>query len=116
MAYLKDGMRTNARRMRRLPTDAERKLWLALRGGRLDGWKFRRQHPVPPYILDFACVEARTGVEVDGGQHAESEAEARRDAFLARTGWRVLRFWNPDVLTDIDGVLETIAAALGAKR
>jgi primosomal protein N' (replication factor Y) len=102
-----------ARTLRRTMTDAERALWRLLRSRSLAGAKFRRQHPVPPFILDFACVESRLVIEVDGGQH-RGAADAARDAALHRAGWRVLRFWNNDVLGNPAGVLETIAAVLEA--
>lgn len=85
-----------ARGLRAAATDAERHLWGALRGAQL-GWDFRRQHPIPPYIVDFACIAARLIIEVDGGQHG-GPADQVRDTFLRRHGWRVLRFWNNDVL------------------
>ncbi len=97
--------------MRRGPTDAERRLWLRLRDGRLDGLKFRRQAPIGPYIADFACFEARLVVEVDGGQHAESKYDRMRDHELIGRGFRVLRFWNHDVLRQTDDVVQTIYAA-----
>jgi very-short-patch-repair endonuclease len=96
--------------LRRNMTDAERTLWRELRHDRL-GRRFRRQHPIPPYVADFACVEARLVVETDGGQHADRRDQAR-DAYLRRQGWRILRFWNNDVLQNTSGVLQTIAAAL----
>lgn len=99
-----------ARRLRIAATDAERCLWGALRRAQL-GWEFRRQHPIPPYIVDFACIAARLVIEVDGGQHG-GRADQSRDAFLQRGGWRVLRFWNNDVLQNREGVVETILAAL----
>jgi very-short-patch-repair endonuclease len=86
---------------------AEHRLWQALRSDAL-GVAFRRQHPVAPYVVDFACVSARLIVEVDGGQHG-GEADAARDAALRAAGWRVLRFWNDDVLTNLEGVVHRIA-------
>ena len=96
-----------AQKLRRETTDAERKLWWALRYEQT-GWRFRRQFPIPPYIVDFACVEARLVVEADGGQHADADEDVVRDAFLRREGWRVLRFWNNDILQNRQGVVETI--------
>ena len=93
-------------------TDAERRLWAALRGRRLRGFKFRRQHRLGPFIADFVCVEHRLVIEADGGQHAESTGDARRTAWLEARGWRVLRFWNNDVLGNIDGVLMEMQSAL----
>ena len=93
-------------------TDAERRLWACLRGRRLVGYKFRRQHPLGPFIVDFACIEHRLVIEADGGQHADSKADARRTAWLERHGWRVLRFWNPDILKSTEGVQEMILEAL----
>ncbi|HEX5353782.1 MAG TPA: endonuclease domain-containing protein [Rhodanobacteraceae bacterium] len=88
-------------------TDAEHALWYRLRGSRLDGLKFRRQHPVPPYIVDFYCAEARLVVELDGSQHG-SGVDAVRSASLERQGMQVLRFWDNQVLTEIDAVLREI--------
>lgn len=93
-------------------TGAEKRLWSHLRDRRLGGFKFRRQHPEGPFVLDFACTEHRLAVEADGGQHADSVADARRTAFLESRGWRVLRFWNNDVLANADGVLDAIVRAL----
>jgi very-short-patch-repair endonuclease len=93
-------------------TDAERRLWSALRDRRLSPYKFRRQHPLGPYILDFACVQHRLAIEADGGQHAESNADLRRTAWLERQDWRVLRFWNNDILSNVEGVAETIMLEL----
>jgi very-short-patch-repair endonuclease len=96
-------------------TDAEKALWAKLRGHQLHGMGFRRQESIGPYVVDFVCREAKLIVEVDGGQHAESESDAVRDAFLARGGFRVLRFWNNEVLSNLDGVLARIAEALATE-
>ena len=98
----------NAKSMRRSPTDAEAMLWRHLRAHRLSGSKFRRQQPIGPYIVDFVCLERRIVIEVDGGQHFGSEVDERRDAWLRDQNFRVLRFWNNDVLQNIEGVLEKI--------
>jgi very-short-patch-repair endonuclease len=99
--------------MRKEPTDSERKLWYAVRAGRLDGWKFRRQVPIGRYIVDFACPAARLIVELDGGQHAEQQDyDAVRTAFLEGQGYRVMRFENSDMLCNPDGVTGQIWAAL----
>ena len=102
-----------ARRLRRDSTDAERTLWSYVRDRRLDGWKFKRQVPVAGYIVDFLCADAHLIVELDGGQHAvRAAADARRTEVLEAPGYLVLRFWNNDVLGNIDGVLEVIIATL----
>jgi primosomal protein N' (replication factor Y) len=93
--------------------DAEQVLWKELRKYQL-GWRFRRQFPIPPYIVDFACVEARLIVEADGGQHGRSGDDDVRDSELRRQGWRVLRFWNNEILANRQGVLGTIAEMLGS--
>ncbi|HTG79518.1 MAG TPA: endonuclease domain-containing protein [Sphingomicrobium sp.] len=100
-----------AKQLRREMTDAERKLWSVLRNSQL-GAKFRRQQPIGPYIADLVCQEARLIVEADGGQHADALSDARRTAFLQSKGYRVLRFWNNDVLQNLEGVAEAILAAL----
>lgn len=107
--------RDRARSLRQGSTDAERCLWLRLRGRGLRGHKFVRQEAIGPYFVDFACRERRLVVEIDGGQHADSKSDAVRDAWLAQHGYRVLRFWNNDVLSNIEGVWETISAALPAE-
>lgn len=104
----------DARALRGRMTDAERRLWLHLRAGRLNGFKFRRQHPIPPYIADFCCIEARLIVELDGSQHTES-SDRERTLFLQAQGWCMLRFWNHDALTQTDAVLEAILQALAAR-
>jgi len=93
-------------------TDAEVRLWWRLRGKQIGGHRFRRQVPVGPYIVDFACVKAQLIVEVDGSQHLSSKADEERTAWLAARGFRVLRFWNNDVLQRTDEVLEAIRVAL----
>jgi len=104
-----------ARQLRKEQTDAEQLLWSLLRDRRLAGFKFRRQHPVEPYVVDFYCHEARLAVELDGGQHNEPDErakDAKRTAFLEGQGIRVLRFWNNEVFRNTEGVLEAIYDAL----
>ena len=105
----------NARRLRAEATDAEGLLWLMLRDRRFGGFKFRRQAPVAPYILDFYCSQARAAVELDGGQHAQTAhvvADEARSAYLAKRGIRVVRFCNDEVLRNPEGVTERLWAAL----
>ena len=104
-----------ARRLRGNQTDAETVLWNRIRNRQIDGHKFVRQMPIEDYICDFVCREQMLVIEVDGGQHNESTADAMRDRRLNEEGYRVLRFWNNDVLGNIDGVLEVIQAALLAQ-
>ena len=105
------------RELRRNPTEAERLLWSRLRRRQLDTVKFRRQHQVGDYICDFACLEMNLIVELDGSQHVDQAPyDARRDSFLRSRGFRVLRFWNADVLLRIDEILETIFEALRRKE
>jgi very-short-patch-repair endonuclease len=94
----------NVKRLRTNMTDAEQKLWRALRS-RGVGPKFRRQVPLGPFIVDFVCFEAKLIIEVDGGQHADSQRDAKRDRYFMDHGYRVLRFWNNDVLKNLEGVL-----------
>jgi very-short-patch-repair endonuclease len=109
-------IKTNrARRLRRRSTDAERQLWNQLRSRAIYGFKFVRQEPIGPYIVDFICRERRLIIEVDGGQHATDRRDTVRDRWLSDRHLRVLRFWNNDVLRNMDGVLETIANALQAE-
>ena len=106
------GILSHAKLMRQAPTDAEQRIWSLLRAKRLNGWKFRRQQPIGRFIVDFICYEARLVVEVDGSQHAESARDEMRDKWLFSQGFRVLRFWNKDVLENEDGVVMAILAAL----
>ncbi|QND63560.1 endonuclease domain-containing protein [Mesorhizobium loti] len=108
--------RANARSMRKVMTSAELKLWNELRAHRLMGLGFRRQFPIAGYIVDFACPEKKLIVELDGSQHAETDAVASdeaRSARLERDGWTILRFWNDDVIRDIDNVCQHIVIAAG---
>lgn len=101
--------KTLARALRRRSTEAERLLWQRLRNRQTGGLKFRRQEPLGPYVVDFFCLERRLIVELDGGQHAREERlEAERTAWLKARAYRVIRFWNHEVIDNIEGVLETI--------
>jgi very-short-patch-repair endonuclease len=104
----------HARALRRAQTDAERKLWEHLRAGQVDGLKFRRQHPVTPYIADFYCEAAKLVIELDGSQHAAS-VDAARTRFLEAQGLTVLRFWDNDVLVNTDAVLDAIWAVIARR-
>jgi very-short-patch-repair endonuclease len=101
-----------AQRLRREMTDAERKLWSVLRNRQLEGAKFRRQQPIGPFIADFVCQESSLIVETDGGQHANSPVHVLRSQFLESKAYRILRFWNNDILNNLDGVAQIIASAL----
>jgi very-short-patch-repair endonuclease len=104
-----DQSRSRARQLRKNPTDAERLLWQKLRFWQVDGRKLRRQQPLGGYIVDFVCLERRLIVELDGGQHADRNAyDKKRDDWLRNQGFVILRFWNHDVLNNIDGVVEQI--------
>jgi very-short-patch-repair endonuclease len=102
----------NARKLRKNMTDAERALWRLLRDRRMEGWRFSRQEPIDRYVVDFICFEARLIIEVDGGQHFESEADKKRDARLQSQGFHVLRLWNTGVLSNREGVHRMILEAL----
>ena len=104
---------TVAKNLRKRLTDTERLLWRHLRAKQIEGLKFRRQEPIGKYIVDFACHEKRIVIEVDGGQHSIDEArDKERDEWLKEQGYRVLRFWNNEVLTNTEGVLEVIRSML----
>ncbi|MFK0688628.1 endonuclease domain-containing protein [Mesorhizobium sp. IMUNJ 23033] len=108
--------RGNARKMRKRMTDAELKLWNELRAHRLMGLAFRRQMPIAGYIVDFACPNKKLVVELDGSQHASPEVSASdtaRTVKLEALGWTILRFWNDDVIRDIDNVCQHIVIAAG---
>ena len=105
----------NARLLRSDMPLAEHKLWNALRGKQIDDNRFRRQHPIGPYVADFACIEKLLVIELDGGQHQDQVSyDEQRTAFLQKQGWTVLRFWNNEVLDNLEGVLASIADALTA--
>ena len=103
-----------ARKLRRDAIDVERRLWHALRASALP-WKLRRQHPIGRRTVDFACPHCKLAIELDGGQHdAEARADARRTAEIAAHGYRVIRFWNNEVIDNLDGILATIHRELAA--
>ena len=112
------GVRANktkqlSKNLRKNQTDAERKMWRHLKNRALAGYKFRRQCPVGPYIVDFVCFEKMVVVEIDGGQHAERlKGDVRRTAYLKSRGFEVLRFWNNEVLANTDSVLSAILITL----
>jgi len=104
-----DQTRLRARQLRRNPTEVERLLWQKLRFWQIDGFKFRRQQPLGNYIVDFVCFERRLIVEIDGGQHAaQREYDAKRDSWLHDQGFIVLRFWNSDIVENMEVVLQSI--------
>ncbi|MET0755970.1 MAG: endonuclease domain-containing protein [Pseudoxanthomonas sp.] len=107
--------RERARELRRDMTLAERRLWQVLKGRGLEGHRFRRQHPMGPFIADFACLEAGIVIEVDGGQHQDNDDDRCRDRYLRGIGFKVLRFWNNDVLANPEGVRAVIAQALAER-
>jgi very-short-patch-repair endonuclease len=106
-------LKSRARVLRKNLTDAERLLWRHLRNRNLSGYKFRRQHPLGPFIADFVCTDGRLIVELDGGQHALSvEEDSRRSAYMKSEGYRVVRFWNDQVLKETTAVSESILRCL----
>jgi len=100
------------RKLRSSMTDAETRLWFHLRKRQLNGYRFRRQHPVGRFVADFACLEARLVVELDGSQHLDSHQDENRKAVMRASGFRTVRFWNDDVLLRTSQVLEKILKAL----
>ncbi len=101
-----------AKALRTNQTDAELKIWQALRAGRLMNHKFKRQVPITDYIVDFVCFEQKLIVEIDGGQHMESSGDELRDAKLTKMGFKVLRFWNNEIFNNLQGVLTVILKQL----
>ena len=105
-----------ARQLRNEPTPTERRLWMVLCGNKLGGVKFRRQHAIGKYAVDFCSVKRKLTIELDGSQHLEqSEYDIQRTAYLESQGYKVIRFWNAQVLNDIEGVICSIEAALNSK-
>ncbi len=106
-----------AKGMRRQPTEAEKLLWYRLRNRQIGGVKFRRQEPTGPYIVDFVAMELRLVIELDGGQHAlAADADKTRTMTLEKDGYRVIRFWNNDVLENLEGVLQRIHEVVAAMK
>lgn len=101
-----------AKKLRTNQTDAELRVWQALRAGRLMNYKFRRQVPIVEFIVDFVCFEQKLIIEIDGGQHLESAQDAFRDARLKAMGFRVIRLWNNDVMQNLEGILMVILQQL----
>jgi len=109
---LEDKKNKIAQKLRNNSTDTEKYLWKYLRGRQLEGFKFRRQHPIGKYIVDFINLERKIIIEVDGGQHLGNKKDKLRDKWLEEQGYEVLRFWDNEVLTNIEGVLESIRKKL----
>ena len=106
-------IRRKAKQLRKNSTDAERNLWAHIRNRQLEGWKFRRQLPIGRFIVDFECAELRLEVEIDGGQHAEQVLyDLGRTRFLQSKGYQVVRYWNNEVLENIEGVLQALTLTL----
>lgn len=105
-----------SRNLRNEPTDAEKRLWSHLRASQLCGAKFTRQHQIGDFIADFACRSLRLAIELDGGQHSDSAIDANRTRIIEAHGYRVIRFWNNDVLGNIDGALQVIAEEIALAR
>ena len=101
-----------ARQLRHHMTESETRLWRHLRAHRLNGEKFRRQQPIGPYVVDFVHFGARLIVEADGGQHNDAPRDERRDAWLQAQGFKVMRFWNNEIMNNLDGVLVSVMAAV----
>ena len=109
------GLTHLAKGLRKRSTDAEKLLWSRLRAGRCEGMKFRRQHPVGQYIVDFVCLERKLIIELDGGQHAlpdEARKDRQRDAWLEKEGYTVVHFWDNEVLMNRNGILDAIRERL----
>jgi very-short-patch-repair endonuclease len=112
-----DNLLDKARENRRSPTESEYNLWYHLRKRSLAGFRFRRQHPIPPYIADFVCLQKRVVVEIDGGSHnGKEDADHQRDLYLRNAGYMVLRFSDQDVLESVESVLDAIVLALSGRN
>ncbi|MDO8469631.1 MAG: endonuclease domain-containing protein [bacterium] len=110
--YNSEDLKERRRSLRRSQTEAERKLWGVLRGKRMNGVKFFRQYGIGAYILDFYCPAFRLAIEVDGSQHIDSDSDAVRTAYLREQNIMVIRFWNNDVLRNLEGVYEKVREAI----
>ena len=107
---------TRSKNLRQNQTDAEEVIWHRLKAKRLLGLKFRRQFPIGPYFADFICIEKKLIIEIDGGQHCESATDKVRTDFLNKEGFEVIRFWNNDVLQNIEGAVSSLSLTLSRKR
>lgn len=105
-----------ARGLRAKQTDAEKKFWHEVKAKRFEGYKFRRQYPIGKYIADFVCVEAGVIVEIDGGQHCENVKDDVRTEFLNGLGYHVVRFWNNDILNNLQGSLQALSLTLSQRE
>ncbi|RLA21088.1 MAG: DNA (cytosine-5-)-methyltransferase [Gammaproteobacteria bacterium] len=113
MSRLSPRTKTNARSLRKNMTNVERLLWGELRCRQLQGFKFRRQHPLGRYIVDFVCIELKLVIELDGGQHSEQQDyDERRSQWLGQRDFKVVRFWNNDVIENLEGVMERLCCCL----
>ena len=109
-------MNSTRKTLRKNQTETEAAIWRRLRNRQLGGYKFRRQHSFPPYVVDFVCIEKALIIELDGGQHASAvDADQRRTEFLEHKGFRVVRFWNNEVLGNMEDVLERILELLNQR-
>ena len=109
MQRISSNVTNNARTLRKRMTDVEQLLWYKIRSRQLRNYRFRRQHPIGRYIVDFICLETKLIIELDGGQHADQKKyDNIRDIFLTQQGFNILRFWNNEVLNNLDGVLLNI--------
>jgi len=109
---MSESILNNAKKLRKGSTDAENLIWKYLRNKNFVNYKFRRQQPIDNYIVDFVCFEKRIVIEIDGGQHADDQEDKIRDSYLKEQGFRVIRFWNDDVLKNTQIVLEAIYISL----
>lgn len=113
LTRIQPALKKRSRALRKAMSEAEKRLWMHLRRGQLKGCRFRRQHPYGFYVLDFVCLEAKLVIEVDGGQHLQQmDRDARRTAWLEQRGFRILRFWNHEVVSEIEAVKAVIEHAL----
>ena len=113
MRRISTNQKTHSRQLRKNMTDVERLLWLKIRSRQLLGYRFRRQHPIKNYIVDFVCLDSKLIIELDGGQHIDQhDYDERRDKVLNQEGFEVLRFWNNEIIENLDGVLEVVCEHL----